>query len=431
MTRHLEKDQKKTIKKRRQLEIGRKEKGGPPASHQPNGVQGDFMLLQGSLGNQVVNNLLRTENAGVRSSQSKTSGFSSLDLSQIANRPISANAQPNSGLHIQREPSGASLFMEVQVNGRRALQNKQTGQIWLMDNPSAPQAVAASPAAPTQQQPPQQQQQGRRERPTAQQVYGGVTGVQGHQSDIREMGQQAAGIASGNVAGQSRSEAVAEGVGGATGDVQAIVSTSSSLKERLKTIMSMSLNLWNDGLFATLEGVLDSFLNIIGLGHIKDTYSNVLAAKGAKYDHQVLQAASQSQDQRVRMIAQYGDGKVLRRYYESVLKAVLSGCRAAMRIITFVTGGAAAIITESINLAAALIEKVGTLYHEVKGFYKWMVNSKGKNRQENATQLVNLAMQGSPDAQRLVKNLTGAAVFDPASKQTLIAQVAEKLKSTG
>jgi hypothetical protein len=95
-------------------------------------------------------------------------------------------------------------------------------------------------------------------------------------------------------------------------------------------------------------------------------------------------------------IAEYALGKVARSYYESMATGILEGLEAVTRIVTIATGGIGGLFAEPIRLASQLVKSTISLYHMVKGVFKFFKGTRGVARKNNAERVFNLCAQGNP-----------------------------------
>lgn len=127
------------------------------------------------------------------------------------------------------------------------------------------------------------------------------------------------------------------------------------------------------------------------------TYGRYSALKSGADDA----SASGSTDDLAKSLV-YGFAKVKRALYWHITKFGLSLSRSIARTVTLLTGGATALVTESIALAADLATAVMTLGRKAKGIFKAIRGTRGKARAQNAEMIYDSAMKGDKRALKLI-----------------------------
>ena len=122
-------------------------------------------------------------------------------------------------------------------------------------------------------------------------------------------------------------------------------------------------------------------------------------------------------------VAEYALAKVARSYYESMAQGILEGIQAVTRIVTIASGATAALFTEPINLASKLVQTTISLYHMVKGIFKFFRGTRGVGRKNNAEKVFNLCASGNP------QGLTFLQDYFAAGLPTLQKLAVEQLRS--
>ena len=112
-------------------------------------------------------------------------------------------------------------------------------------------------------------------------------------------------------------------------------------------------------------------------------------------------------------IAKYALAKVSRSFYTAMAHGVLEALQAVTRIITIATGGITGIFTESINLAAKIIQKAEKAYRMVKGVFKFFKGTRGVARKQNAERIFSLCAMGNTHALNFMQDFfkTGFSLF--------------------
>ncbi len=113
-----------------------------------------------------------------------------------------------------------------------------------------------------------------------------------------------------------------------------------------------------------------------------------------------LKADKAEDTKKVRLgrVAYYAWRKTSRAFGKTLFKAIMKILKWIAHAVTMFSGGASAIVTESIALAADAARFITIIGEKIKGFGKWVTNKRGANRQANADELVTLAMKGDDSA---------------------------------
>lgn len=97
----------------------------------------------------------------------------------------------------------------------------------------------------------------------------------------------------------------------------------------------------------------------------------------------------------------YGFAKVRRALYWNISKFGLALSKVVSRLITILSGGTSALVTESIALATDLAKVTMFVGRKLKAVYKMIRGTKGKNRQKNASVIYDAALRGDKSALKL------------------------------
>ncbi len=170
-------------------------------------------------------------------------------------------------------------------------------------------------------------------------------------------------------------------------------------------------------------------LDVFGVTNILNSIGSFLYAKKEKskisvLDNQLKSAkGSPAFSEDLAEVAEYALAKVARSYYESMAQGILEGIQAVTRIVTIASGATAALFTEPINLASKLVQTTISLYHMVKGIFKFFRGTRGVGRKNNAEKVFNLCASGNP------QGLTFLQDYFAAGLPTLQKLAVEQLRS--
>ncbi|MEY2648081.1 MAG: hypothetical protein RL282_794 [Bacteroidota bacterium] len=160
-------------------------------------------------------------------------------------------------------------------------------------------------------------------------------------------------------------------------------------------------------------------IDIFGVTNVLKSIGSFIFAKKENFKIQVLkkQAALAERvpafPEELMQIAKYALAKVSRSFYTAMAHGVLEALQAVTRIITIATGGITGIFTESINLAAKIIQKAEKAYRMVKGVFKFFKGTRGVARKQNAERIFSLCAMGNTHALNFMQDFfkTGFLLF--------------------
>jgi hypothetical protein len=169
------------------------------------------------------------------------------------------------------------------------------------------------------------------------------------------------------------------------------------------------------GVFQSL-GETISHWGILGmLGLIKKIYDvvtagyDMFALERAKDDMEKKQAANigpmRESDANLLEATQHGYSKVRRRFWEGVYKLISQIIKVVAHLITVLSGGTAAMVSELVAFGATILEGVVKVVHKVKGFFKWLLNKRGAHRQQSGERIVDSALKKELTALQLLVSL--------------------------
>ena len=172
------------------------------------------------------------------------------------------------------------------------------------------------------------------------------------------------------------------------------------------------------------------FLDVFGVTNILNSIGSFLFAKKENAKIGVLEKqlevakTSPAFSEDLAEIAEYALGKVARSYYESMAQGILEGLQAVTRIVTIATGSVAGLFTEPIRLAAKLVNSAISLYHMVKGVFKFFKGTRGVGRKNNAEKVFDLCASGNPQGLTFLQDYFAAGL--PTLQKLAFEQLRKK-----
>jgi|GEM_PF-4504410 len=157
---------------------------------------------------------------------------------------------------------------------------------------------------------------------------------------------------------------------------------------------------------------------IIGEGKYKAPYTENPQTEQEKDSNKLAEAAW------------YGFSKVKRLVWMLVIKIALKLVKMVMHVLSIISGGTSALVTESIALGASVASGLKTLITSGKGVYKALKGTRGANRKKNADTMVDLAIKGNKDAAELVLKLNPFDGFTDTVKKKLKNGIRNKIGVT-
>lgn len=180
-----------------------------------------------------------------------------------------------------------------------------------------------------------------------------------------------------------------------------------------------------ESMFGWLEPLFDFIKEIPGVKLLTGLILSGKSAHGAYGRRKVFSAALKTSNDRVaaartptktelemQKSAQYAFNKTNRAFWENVGKFISNLAEYILRLITILTGGASALVTETGALLIDIGQAVLALGHKVKGGFKKLFGIRGRNRRINATTVYNHARKGDPVALKLVLDLKPHGTFE-------------------
>jgi hypothetical protein len=96
-------------------------------------------------------------------------------------------------------------------------------------------------------------------------------------------------------------------------------------------------------------------------------------------------------------IGAYGFAKTKRGFWLRIIKAAINVGNIISRLVTIISGGTAALISEAVNTALSLSNGVIKVGQSLKGIYKMIIGKRGKRRNESANWIVDGAIDGDKE----------------------------------
>ncbi len=184
------------------------------------------------------------------------------------------------------------------------------------------------------------------------------------------------------------------------------IKNASSLKDALTSVTDTSTDIGSGKIIDGLEKVLEVFnvppINILlSIGSLifrivsaKTKYTHMKAFKtlmeGNKGDTKLRKGALADKQ----TIGSYGYAKTKRGFWLRVVKAAINVGEIIARMITVLSGGASALVTEATAVAMGLSNGIIKVGQSLKGIYKMIMGKRGKRRNESANWIVDGALDG-------------------------------------
>jgi len=191
-------------------------------------------------------------------------------------------------------------------------------------------------------------------------------------------------------------------------DVQAVIDSKDNIKAALTSEGKDSLGEINDKsetwIFKLLGEALHQTIQKIGIG----ISAVVTAGKSivnwiARYNEMLgLRAMLDTDDLGLREVMYYSYAKVRRSVWEGFADMVFNVTKSVCKVITVLSGGLAAGVAEIVDAVFTIAQAIKRLIHAAKGVYKWIIGTKGVNREISAENIVAYAASGSEDAIKLI-----------------------------
>jgi hypothetical protein len=164
------------------------------------------------------------------------------------------------------------------------------------------------------------------------------------------------------------------------------------------------------GLFSSLKGVLESVsdnISLESLAELAGTYleildfidcsgiSNLLTSHQAFKDYKktkkrikAMTRRRASKDPFIKEFCEYGIAKLARRQYSNFFLGAMNFVRGVTRLVSLLSAGAAAMVSETLNQTAAIATAVHEFARNAKGVYKWVIGTRSVARKTRAAMLI-------------------------------------------
>jgi hypothetical protein len=151
------------------------------------------------------------------------------------------------------------------------------------------------------------------------------------------------------------------------------------------------------GFVSLIKRIYDAITTYIGMSGLKTAFEGLQTKE---------KTAPLSPDEaNLKEASGHGFGKVRRRFYKAVYLVVSSIIKVAAHIITLVSGGTTAMVSEMVALGASVLEGIQTLYEKGKGFIKWLRNKRGAHRKQSADRIIASALSKDATALKILIDL--------------------------
>lgn len=201
------------------------------------------------------------------------------------------------------------------------------------------------------------------------------------------------------------------------------IKSASSLKDALEGITDTSTDAGSEGISGLL-GKIGTFFDVPPMNVILPVASLVYRIYAAVIKHKHMKAfkglmgahkgdVSKAKKSSTALkdkgtIGAYGYAKTKRGFWLRVIKAAITVGQVIARLVTVLSGGTAALVSEAVATAASLSNGIIKVGQSLKGIYKMIMGKRGKRRVEGANWIVDAALDG--DAEMLQFMLDGEAL---------------------
>ncbi|GEM_PF-1331191 len=204
------------------------------------------------------------------------------------------------------------------------------------------------------------------------------------------------------------------------------IASAKNVKDGLEGITDTASDVGSDGIQGLLGKVADFFdappMNVIipvaaliyRIYAAVQKYKHMKAFKGlmGKNGGDVKSAKKRSTALKDKgAIGAYGFAKTKRGFWLRVIKAALTLGQLIARVVTLLTGGTAALISETVAIGTSLSNGIIKVGQSLKGIYKMIVGKRGKRRLESANWMIDAALDG--DQEMLQFLLDGGYLTSP------------------
>lgn len=183
----------------------------------------------------------------------------------------------------------------------------------------------------------------------------------------------------------------------------------------------------------TIKSAIDTVLDSLGIGQLSRALRLKNESTKEKRRYSTLRAnIDYVNEPELAAVRDYAARKIKRSWCTCIFRLVAFAVEGISRIITILSAGAAAVVTEVINLVAKGVRLLEKGYRSVKGLWKFVTGRKGRARTFNSLQLVDLAsLQGGEENDSTAKAACNLIIdLYQAEKDEVIRNGAAKMFNT-
>ncbi len=162
------------------------------------------------------------------------------------------------------------------------------------------------------------------------------------------------------------------------------------------------------------------FIEGLGINHLLTAHTAFKDFKKTDKRIALLMKHQSSRDAGIQEFCCYGKNKLMSRQYSNIYLGISYFARGIGRIITLLSAGVTAIVTEAMNYAGLILTGIHEIMRNAKGVYKFLLNTKGKARKSRASLLIWKAAntdEGFDLFQKFIKiELIKESMLNPVSK---------------
>lgn len=191
--------------------------------------------------------------------------------------------------------------------------------------------------------------------------------------------------------GEEREEALetASALGNTAGKVKSAAGQElfSGLKSLLESIGD-NISLGSLAELATQYLAILEFVDVAGISNLLTSHAAFKDFKKTSRRIKALEPRRSSKDPFIQEFCEYGIAKLARRQFSNFYLGAMNFVRGISRIVSLLTGGTAALVTEAINQTAGIAAAVHEFARNAKGVYKWLVGTRSVARKTRAAMLI-------------------------------------------
>ncbi len=188
-------------------------------------------------------------------------------------------------------------------------------------------------------------------------------------------------------------------------DISGIVKGTESIKSTLNEAKGIKVE--EPGSDSILEKILGkAFAEIIGkigtgISSIVNAGKSIWSWIGRYKQMKSFKNKLETSDSGLREAVTYSYAKIRRSVWEGFADMVFNVTQSVCRVITVISGGTA-VVAPILDAALTIAKAVKKLVHAAKGVYKWIIGTRGVNREISAGQIIGYAASGNEDAIELI-----------------------------